>query len=425
MGRVSGRIGGAGGGAGFALGPTENTFNAATQAAGIIALGVYATANSAWLAQYDANASLMIRVTWPVIPANEAYYARAASAWVNVTPVIVGPIGPKGDQGAVQTGTEIGLALDTLIGDALWRSRLSGVDLVAAVDKAVASTVWRTGHTVLQNAKAIVDALDIYFTNTAWRTGGGVSSGGITVAQATDAAGALLATVDFFSYDTSTNALTLAVPNDYVQPAMLDSSKKSAFRTQIGAEESGAVRPDGSVAFTSVIAGVTPVADADLSTKKYIDDGDAILVGLVTKKASLAGATFTGATGGVAPVSSSDFITKEYADANYSAGATPVGDHTRRVAISTDETLDQSEVDAGTMTTTQTITIPAWSGGRRWLYIGVPEAEGDLIGVSSSGIGIFNAFERVPGVMFAHKWWKTINSQSDVASGAMYQITEV
>ena len=423
MGRVSGRIGGAGGGAGFALGPAENTFNAATQAAGIVALGVYATANAAWLAQYDANASLMIRVTWPVIPANEAYYARAASAWVNVTPVIVGPIGPKGDQGPVQTGTEIGLALDTLIGDALWRSRLSGVDLVAAVDKAVASTVWRTGHTVLQNAKAIVDALDLYFTNTTWRMGGGTGAG-ITVAQATDAAGALLATVDFFSYDTSTNTLTLAVPDNYVQPAMLDVSKKSAFRTQIGAEKSGAVRPDGSVAFTSAIAGVTPVADADLSTKKYIDDGDAILVGLVSKRAALAGATFTGATGGVAPVSSSDFITKEYADANYSAGATPVGDHTRRVAISTDEILMQAEVDAGTSTTTERITIPVWSGGRRWIYIGVPEAEGDLIGVSSSGIDIFNAFERVTGVMFAHKWWKTINSQSDVASGAMYQITE-
>ena len=424
MGRVSGRIGGAGGGAGFALGPTENTFNAATQAAGIVARDAYASANAAWLAQYDAGASLMVRVTWPAIPTNEAYYARAASAWVNVTPVIVGPQGVKGDQGPVQTGTEIGLALDTLIGDALWRSRLSGADLLAAVDKAVGSTVWRTGHTALQNAKAIVDALDLYFANTTWRMGGG-TGGGITTAQATDAAGALLATVDFFSYAASTNALTLAVPNDYVQPAMLDSSKKDAFRTQIGAEASGAVRPDGSVAFTSAIAGVTPVADADLSTKKYIDDGDAILVGLVSKRAALIGATFTGPTGGVAPVGISDFITKEYADANYSAGATPAGDHTRRVAISTDETLDQSEVDAGTSTTTQRITIPTWSGGRRWIYVGVPEAEGDLIGVSASGIDIFNSFERVTGVMFAHKWWKTIGSQSDVASGAMYTITEV
>ena len=44
--------GGGGGGAGFALGPATNTFNAATQAAGVTARDAYATANADWLAQY-------------------------------------------------------------------------------------------------------------------------------------------------------------------------------------------------------------------------------------------------------------------------------------------------------------------------------------------------------------------------------------
>ena len=101
------------------------------------------------------------------------------------------------------------------------------------------------------------------------------------------------------------------------------------------------------------------------------------------------------------------------------------GTHTRRSAISIDEILSQAEFDAGVPSNNQDITMPTWSGGRRYLYIGIPEAEGDLTGVSSGGIGIFPAFERVTGIIFAHKWWKTINSQSDVASGVTYQITEV
>ena len=68
--------------------------------------------------------------------------------------------------------------------------------------------------------------------------------------------------------------------------------------------------------------------------------------------------------------------------------------------------------------------MPTWSGTRRFLYIGVPEAEGDVTGIATGGIDVFHAWERVTGVLFAHKWWKTINDQSDVASGAVYTITE-
>ena len=92
-------IGGSGGGGGFVLGPATNTFNAATQAAGVTARNTYATNNATWLAQYDANPNLMVRVTWPTTPTSSAYYARAASAWVEVTGVVTGPEGEKGDKG--------------------------------------------------------------------------------------------------------------------------------------------------------------------------------------------------------------------------------------------------------------------------------------------------------------------------------------
>ena len=105
-------------------------------------------------------------------------------------------------------------------------------------------------------------------------------------------------------------------------------------------------------------------------------------------------------------------------------GTAPVGDHTRRAAISTDTTLDQAEYDASTSSTTQTVMMPVWSGNRRFLFIGVPEGEGDITGVTTGGINIFHAWERVTGVLFDHKWWRTINDQNDVASGATYQITE-
>ena len=177
-------------------------------------------------------------------------------------------------------------------------------------------------------------------------------------------------------------------------------------------------KADGSVAFTAVVAGITPTDDAHLSTKKYVDDADDL-------KASVSGATFTGATGGIAPVAASDFVTKEYADANYSGGGPVVGDHTRRAAISTDETLVQTEVDAGTTSTSQELTMPTWVGGKRYLYIGVPSNEGDITNVKAGSFPVFPAWERVSGVLFGHKWWKTIEAQSDAASGSTYNITEV
>ena len=74
-------------------------------------------------------------------------------------------------------------------------------------------------------------------------------------------------------------------------------------------------KADGSVAFTAVVAGITPTDDAHLSTKKYVDDADDL-------KASLSGATFTGETSGPTPVNDPNFTTKAYVDAAV-AGTTP------------------------------------------------------------------------------------------------------
>ena len=83
---------------------------------------------------------------------------------------------------ADQTAQEISAALDVFLGNALWRTRLSGSALTAAIDAAVRSDVWRTDHTALRSAQAIVALLDAHFGGTDWRTGGG-GGGGVPLAQ--------------------------------------------------------------------------------------------------------------------------------------------------------------------------------------------------------------------------------------------------
>ena len=75
-------------------------------------------------------------------------------------------------------------------------------------------------------------------------------------------------------------------------------------------------KADGSVAFTAVVAGITPTDDAHLSTKKYVDDADDL-------KASVSGATFTGAARGIAPRAGADFVTLTYFNANKGGGVAP------------------------------------------------------------------------------------------------------
>ena len=65
--------------------------------------------------------------------------------------------------------------------------------------------------------------------------------------------------------------------------------------------------------FTGAVSGITPTADTHLSRKDYVDTADNL-------RAELAGATFTGATGGIAPVNNSDFVTLEHFNANAGGG---------------------------------------------------------------------------------------------------------
>ena len=90
---------GTGGGGGLTLGPPTNSFNAATETAAETARDTYATANPSWLAQYDAEPTFTIELSWPATPTNTKYQARRGSAWADVTPIIRGPIGNQGDQG--------------------------------------------------------------------------------------------------------------------------------------------------------------------------------------------------------------------------------------------------------------------------------------------------------------------------------------
>ena len=87
------------GGGGLTLGPATNEFNGATKAAAETARDTYATANPTWLAQYDAEPTFTIIVTWPVVPANTVYQARRVSAWADVTGLVRGPKGSVGSQG--------------------------------------------------------------------------------------------------------------------------------------------------------------------------------------------------------------------------------------------------------------------------------------------------------------------------------------
>ena len=94
--RGRGGVAGEGGGGGLTLGPATNTFNGATKVAAETARDTYATANPAWLTQYDEEATFTIIITWPAIPTNTVYQSRRLLAWADVTGLVRGP---KGDGG--------------------------------------------------------------------------------------------------------------------------------------------------------------------------------------------------------------------------------------------------------------------------------------------------------------------------------------
>ena len=218
---------------------------------------------------------------------------------------------------ADQTGIEIAGLLDTVIGNDDWRSQLANTELQDAIDKAVGSDAWRTGNTTLRTAAQIIALIDGAI-GTVWKTASGATvTAGITLEEATDAAGELLATYALFTYDASTDTLAFALPGEYITPAMLkaDSAiEKAAMTTRIGAAAlTGAV-------FSGAVRGPVPINGADLTPKSYIDQAADSLGKLIKLNAPLAGATFTGAVKGISPVANADFVTLQYFNANKGTG---------------------------------------------------------------------------------------------------------
>ena len=99
MGLSIGERGGGGGGGtaggGLVLGPTQNTFTGANKSAAETARDTYATANTAWLAAYDAEPAAVVTVTYG---STTVYQARRGSSWVDVTPIL-SVRGPQGVAG--------------------------------------------------------------------------------------------------------------------------------------------------------------------------------------------------------------------------------------------------------------------------------------------------------------------------------------
>ena len=93
------RPGRGGSGGGLTLGPPTNSFNAATKSAAETARDTYATANPTWLAQYDAEPTYVIILSWPSTPTDTVYQARRSGAWADVTGLVTGPEGDEGPQG--------------------------------------------------------------------------------------------------------------------------------------------------------------------------------------------------------------------------------------------------------------------------------------------------------------------------------------
>ncbi len=79
------------GGASLRLGPATNTFMGATETAAEGERDTYAAANAAWLAAYDADSTLLIRLEYG---ATIAYQSRAGGVWLDNTHLVTGPPGP-------------------------------------------------------------------------------------------------------------------------------------------------------------------------------------------------------------------------------------------------------------------------------------------------------------------------------------------
>ena len=135
---------GDGGGTGFTLGPETNKFTGANEAAAEAARDTYETANADWLAEYDAEPSFLIELTYG---STVAYQRRTGSAWEDVTNLIKGETGDTGLKG--DTGDA-----DLQTGNAFPASPGNGdIFIFDAAATGLTDTVENDGSTALTTAK--------------------------------------------------------------------------------------------------------------------------------------------------------------------------------------------------------------------------------------------------------------------------------
>ena len=88
--------GGTGGGSGLTLGPPINEFTGNSQNNAQNQRNTYGTNNPSWLAQYDAEPTFVIIISWPNTPTNTLYQARRGGAWADVSGLVRGAPGGDG-----------------------------------------------------------------------------------------------------------------------------------------------------------------------------------------------------------------------------------------------------------------------------------------------------------------------------------------
>ena len=101
----------------------------------------------------------------------------------------------------------------------------TGPQIEAVLDAHFGSQVWRSAHTELRTAVQIRDLLTTVLGPNWWAGGGG---GGITLDQAVDGAGALLAGLGSFGYDPAANTLTFRLQEGAIPDGSIGSSKARA-----------------------------------------------------------------------------------------------------------------------------------------------------------------------------------------------------
>lgn len=295
---ASGGLGISTGGA-FGLGPPQNAFASNT------ARDTYASANAAWLAQYNANRGFWIRVGAALQRRN-----AAGTAWEDVTPVVQGRRGVEGPQGPARpfsTDAPLPLAAAASVGTDAdvphadhvhpWDGLATDDELAGARQAIESALVAHTSdsniHLSPQQARDIArsivglsvtgsginrrlvatraSGLDSLTLNISDVSGGGGGSGGEDVHL--EATGS--------SYSESSQMLTLALS-------------------------------DGTTIQINLSALVTQLE----------------LTATLASYAALSGATFTGTTEGQDPTTAQGFTTRGYVSreiANAIAGATPEG----------------------------------------------------------------------------------------------------